>query len=267
MLHFDTVAGPEASRALVVLHGILGRGKNWRSLARRLVAAAPAWAAVLVDLRLHGDSRDVLGPHDLAAAARDLDAVAAALPFPVAGVAGHSFGGKVALAWARTRALSPVILLDSSPGARPDREGEGAVGAVFRALGSAPGPFPDRRGFTHAMMARGIDEPVARWLALNLVREEAGYRFGVDLEGARALLHDYYRADYWDVVAAEPAVFSLVATRSDVHTPADVERLREQLGERLRVVEAGHWLHVDAPGATLDQLVSILSVAGRARPK
>ena len=259
MLHYDTVAGPEASRALLVLHGILGRGKNWRSLARRLARALPGWAVVLVDLRLHGDSRHVTGPHDLASAARDLAAVADALPFPVAAVAGHSFGGKVALTWAATRAAMPVILLDSSPAARPEQEGKGAVGAVFRALDAAPGPFPDRGSFVNAIRGQGIDEPVARWLALNLVNDEAGHRFGVNRVGARARLHDYYRADLWDLVADQPASFSLVATRSDVPRSADVARLRALLGERLRTVPAAHWLHVDAPDATLDQLVSVLA--------
>ena len=32
-----------------VLHGIFGAGKNWGSVARRLVAARPDWGALLVD--------------------------------------------------------------------------------------------------------------------------------------------------------------------------------------------------------------------------
>src|SRR6201999_468457 len=63
------VAPKEAtpSRWLLVLHGIFGSGRNWGSIARRLVEARPEWGAVLVDLRLHGQSREGFGaPHTMA---------------------------------------------------------------------------------------------------------------------------------------------------------------------------------------------------------
>src|SRR5690606_3974496 len=94
-------------RRLYVLHGFFGQGRNWSSFARRLVELRPDWVVVLVDLRLHGDSLDLPGPHTLAAAAEDLvglhEAAAAgagnASDPPEAGSArpallGHSFGGK-----------------------------------------------------------------------------------------------------------------------------------------------------------------------------
>src|SRR4051812_24710793 len=49
--------GRTPERWLLVLHGIYGAGRNWGSIARRLVEARPEWGAVLVDLRMHGQSR------------------------------------------------------------------------------------------------------------------------------------------------------------------------------------------------------------------
>ena len=46
-----TAEGARPERAILFLHGILGSGGNWRTFARRFVAARPDWAAVLVDLR------------------------------------------------------------------------------------------------------------------------------------------------------------------------------------------------------------------------
>src|SRR4051812_33412858 len=109
-------AGEAPSRLLLFLHGILGSGPNWRTFAKQIVAARPDWGAVLVDLRLHGESQDGFAPpHTLAAAAADLEELIATLEQTdeaaplvvrprVRGVLGHSFGGKVALELARQRA-------------------------------------------------------------------------------------------------------------------------------------------------------------------
>ena len=48
--------GGAPSRWMLVLHGILGSGGNFRTIARRLVAARPEYGFALVDLRHHGQS-------------------------------------------------------------------------------------------------------------------------------------------------------------------------------------------------------------------
>jgi len=116
-LHHERIGS--APRALLVTHGILGTGANWRSIARKLVAARPDWAVELVDLRQHGRSEPGEPPHTLAAAAGDVRALLDELPDIVA-VAGHSFGGKTMLAM---RAIAPARLLatwifDASPSTR-----------------------------------------------------------------------------------------------------------------------------------------------------
>src|SRR5687767_12064792 len=95
------VLAPEGAaprRWIMFLHGILGSGANWRSFAKGLLAACPGWGAVLVDLRMHGSSQGFAPPHTVAAAAADLASLG--LPGPLGAVVAHSFGGKVALAYA-----------------------------------------------------------------------------------------------------------------------------------------------------------------------
>ena len=110
-LSFSTVASPgqEASRWILFLHGILGSGANWRTVAKRLLETKPGWGAALVDLRNHGASQGLPGDNTLASVEADLDGVAAALPGPVEAIAGHSYGGKVAMQHVVRRGLFHVM--------------------------------------------------------------------------------------------------------------------------------------------------------------
>lgn len=42
-------------RVCLVLHGLLGSGRNWGGFIKALHAAAPDWRFVLLDLRNHGE--------------------------------------------------------------------------------------------------------------------------------------------------------------------------------------------------------------------
>src|SRR5882762_2582341 len=96
-LAFDRLDGAHGERTIAFLHGILGRGNNLRNIARRFIEARPDWTAWLVDLRGHGRSpKGAAGP-SLEAAARDVVDLAARAAPPLGAIAGHSFGGKVAL--------------------------------------------------------------------------------------------------------------------------------------------------------------------------
>jgi esterase len=242
---------------MLVLHGILGSGANFRGFARRLAAAAPAWGFVLVDLRMHGQSQGAPPPHTLASAAGDLNRLEEHLALPVAGVMGHSFGGKVALAYAaaRPRPLEQAWVLDASPGVRRDRAG--MTEGVVRMLREMPATLPSRERFLELVTARGYPRAIADWLAMNVRRDDDGFRLRLDLDAVEALLDDYFTVDLWPVLErAEAArVFHVVvAERSDAFDDADRARLAEIAARAPNVhvhliAGAGHWVHVDAPDA------------------
>jgi esterase len=241
--------------ALLFLHGILGRGRNWRTLARRFAEARPQWRAVTVDLRGHGDSLGSAPPHDVARAAADLEALD--LGVPVRGVLGHSFGGKVALAYADShRPLDAVWVIDSTPSARPDREGSGVVTEVLEVLEGLPDQFEDRRAFVDAAVAGGLARPVARWLAMNLQPAGSeGFRYGVEMPAVHALLEDYFALDQWAIVE-RGGVDLVIGGRSSVFSPEDRQRAQGLAQSRVHVLpEAGHWVHADAPDDLLELLV------------
>jgi pimeloyl-ACP methyl ester carboxylesterase len=252
---------------MLFLHGILGTRANWRNIARRLVDARPEWGAILVDLREHGDSVGLEGPHTLRAAAGDLRGLEGSLAVPVHGAVGHSFGGKVVLEWLRARGEGPTEawIIDASPSPSPARRDETQTDELIRLLQSLPRKWSSREAFIEALVVAGQPQPVAQWLAMNLRRAEGSGRvFGPDLAAIRELVEDYARTDLWKVVESLPARCTLdvvIGGRSSAFSPSDRERMMRiaDLDPRVSVhviEQAGHWVHIDAPDALVALLTS-----------
>lgn len=263
-----TASGREPSRWMFFLHGILGSGANWRSFARSFVDARPAWGAVLVDLRLHGNSQGFPPPHTIAACAADLTALRKTLPGPVTGILAHSFGGKVALEYLRGNTeIMHAFIVDSTPSARPDARGSESTVSIVRLLEELPVRFASRDAFLEHVTKHGHTREIAMWLAMNVkADDDGGFSFRLDVQGIRALLDDYFLRNEWDVLQDfHPSTIHLVAGgRSTVLDDEDRSyalRLAEEThgAVQLRVLpDAGHWVHVDAPRELLALLVAAI---------
>ncbi|MEZ4297250.1 MAG: alpha/beta fold hydrolase [Polyangiaceae bacterium] len=269
--HTDLVSAPESRphRWMLVLHGILGSGANWRSFARRLAAARPSWGFVLVDLRAHGRSTDAPPPHTVTSAAEDLLHLERALDLPIRGVLGHSFGGKVALAFTGLRAapLDQVWILDSQPGARKEELTSARTAAVVRMLEQIPTVLPSRERFVEIVEEQGHNRTFAAWLAMNLRRDGDGFRLRVDMAAIRSLFESYYATDLWPVLDRADKAHHLsfvTGGKSEVIHDDDRARLAEIAAQspHLRVhtlPDAGHWVHIDDPEGLFALVSSALS--------
>ena len=258
-LHHELVG--KAPRCLALAHGIFGAGANLRGVATKLVARRPDWSVALVDLRAHGRSEVGAPPHTIDACAADVVGLPIAIErsgsagprsapagerrVSIDAFAGHSFGGKVALAARRLRSFAATWVLDASPTARVR---DASVVDILALMERLPKTWARRADFVAAVVAAGHPQALATWLAMN-VKDGA---LQLDLPVVRALLEDYFRHDAWDVVAG---VDFVVADRSAAITADDQQRLVAS-GARVHHVDAGHWVHVDAPGAVVDLLAA-----------
>lgn len=250
-LHVDRV-GPEDGRVALVAHGILGMGRNWRSMARRMTRALPGWQFVLVDLRNHGESQGFTAPHTVAACAADLEQLAGQLGAVEVAV-GHSFGGKVVLQWLADGAqLEQVWVLDSPPGPRPvDPQAVDTLG-VIEAVRSVPMPAPDRDDIRVVLRDRGLPEPLIAWLLTSTRSDDQGWHWVWDLDAIDAMIRDYLELDLMPFLTAgsDVPVELVRAARSDRWRPSEVDALG---GGGVRGISlhtlsnAGHWVHVDDP--------------------
>jgi pimeloyl-ACP methyl ester carboxylesterase len=262
-LYQERIARGDPRRWLVLTHGIYGAGSNWRGIARKVVERRPDWGVILVDLRLHGRSEAGEPPHTVQAAAEDLRAV---ITEEVAAIAGHSFGGKVVLA---ARALAPATVLqtwmfDSSPSAREAEDS--SVVRVLELMERLPRVWVKRDDFVATVVAEGHDLALAQWLAMNIVPDANGTLVNrLDLPAMRSLLESYYETDLWDVAfdgALPGSLEMVIADRSRTVSEADRARLAQAPPHvHVHHIDAGHWLHIEAPASVVELLVLSLPTA------
>jgi esterase len=265
VLYQERIARGEPQQWLLLTHGIYGAGSNWRGIARKLVERQPAFGVVLVDLRQHGRSEAGEPPHTIDACADD---IAAILDPSIVAIAGHSFGGKVVLA---TRARAPATLretwmFDASPAPRPGANEDrfNSVAQVLALMERLPTQWAKRDDFAAAVIAEGHAPALANWLAMNIVPDAAGgLRNRLDLAAMRAMLDSYYTTDLWSV-ALDPALPGtlevVIADRSNTIDAAARARLAHAPAHvHVHHVDAGHWLHIDAPATVVELLDQGLS--------
>jgi len=268
---------------VVLLHGILGSRRNWRTFGKRLAQSRPDLGVVTVDLRNHGDSHGLAAPHDLAACASDVQALRD-LGVEVRVLVGHSFGGKVVLELIGRASATPgsalpvqAWILDAAPGAASDGHGSTAAAArdvlvVMDALAALPEPLPSRQSLVDGLQAQGLGDDLIQWMTTNLRSADGGgYALRFDLAAARAMMQSYLRTDHWPALELPPAgldVHFVRGGRSERWTQSDIARLMRisagfgpggDRGARLHtLLNAGHWLHADDPDGLLQVLLDHL---------
>lgn len=249
---------------LLMLHGIYGRGRNWLAVARQLVERRPEWSIWLADLRHHGDAHP--GPEcgTLDALAADIETWGNTSHVQPDVVLGHSFGGKVALAYAARQASRPLQtwVIDSTPEAKaPSGSAWDMLGIVRR----LPQVFRSRQEAIAGIEAGGFSTEVAQWMSTNLVHEADAFRWKLDFDVMEQLLHEFFRTPLWDVLdpgAPGHDIHVLKASASSVISGEAVARM-EALQSRgaaggaqvhLHHRDGGHWIHAESPGVVVDLL-------------
>lgn len=255
-------ANDAISRTLVMLHGIYGRGRNWQGIARALVSARPEYACWLVDLPRHGESGPGAHGDSVVGFAEDLGDWMASEGIVADAILGHSFGGKVALAYAERARSQPlqVWIIDSTPEARQSSGSAWDMLAVIRKL---PSRFAARTDAVEAIVDGGFSLGVAQWMATNLVRDGDGFVWSLDFDVMERLLQDFFATDLWSVIE-DPSplhdIHFLKASESSAISPAAVARIQAAEGDRvhLHVRQGGHWIHAESPDVVTELLVKDL---------
>ncbi len=172
---------------LVLLHGLLGSGRNWQTAGAGLADLAGGRAVWALDLRNHGKSPwHAVMTHEAMAA--DVAAWLDARGLGAVELMGHSMGGKVAMVLAsrRPERVRRLVVVDIAPKAYLSH-GHRAEFAAMNEL--RLGELQSRGEAELKMEARVPDWAMRKFLTTNLERtEEGGWRWAVNLPVLTAAL-------------------------------------------------------------------------------
>ncbi|MBK1697274.1 alpha/beta fold hydrolase [Rhodovibrio salinarum] len=240
---------------LVVLHGLFGQAKNWATIAKGL---ADGRRVIAADLRNHGASPwsdEMTYP----AMADDVAGLIEQLPEGRAEVLGHSMGGKAAMVLALTRPelVDRLIVADIAPMAY---SGGSLLPFVDAMLAVDPARHDSRKSVEQELKRAVQDPGIRQFLLSNLTRGDSGFRWTLNLSTLRAAMDTL--AGWPDVDGRyDGATLFLAGARSDYVTEAARPAIdRHFPNAQITRVPAGHWVHAEAPQATLTALRAFLEL-------
>lgn len=239
---------------ILILHGLLGSGRNWTRIAKRL---ALTHKVETLDLRNHGNSPWAEGmSYPLMAA--DVRAHIERTALGPVTLVGHSMGGKTAmrLALDAPSLVERLVVVDIAP-----VDYDHSTGAYVEAMRGLDLDGLTSRNAIDERLAEVVAEPGIRaFLLQNLVRGDQGFAWRPHLDAlAKAVPdlmsfpigeHDRYSG---------PTLFLAGATSNYVrrgHRSA-IENLFAKADIRT-IADAGHWLHTEQPAAFLAHIRDFL---------
>ena len=240
---------------LLILHGLLGSGGNWATLARK--AYGPQFRTIVPDLRNHGRS-----PHDpvfsYEAMVADLLELMEDEGIEKAHVLGHSMGGKLAmhLALEHPERVGKLIIADIGPQAY--RESHGPIFDIFEAVD--PSKYDSRKDIDEAMSAVVPEFGLRQFLLKNLERNGDSYRWGMNLPAIRNGYSELVReVESWEPFDGD--VRFVRGGKSRYLKEEDIGSIRAlfPLADMVTMEESGHWLHADNPELFAELTLSFLS--------
>jgi pimeloyl-ACP methyl ester carboxylesterase len=248
---------------LLILHGLFGSRRNWRSIARGL---SDGHRVISVDLRNHGESpwSDAMSYPEMAADVRDL-MKREELDRPA--VMGHSMGGKTAMALALLHPdeVGQLIVVDIAPISYADRLSVFARGMQSVDLGTASG-----RDDVARRLSSLVPEPgVVPFLLQNLVMHDGQFDWRINLAAISGSMGAL--SGFPPELASrrfEGPVHVIAGGRSDYVTRRLGEDFRPMFPQaEVEVVEqAGHWVHADQQAAFLECMKRALRAGSPPHP-
>jgi pimeloyl-ACP methyl ester carboxylesterase len=275
---------PGDKKLCVMVHGMLGQGKNLRTFAKRIVDKYPSFDVLLLDLRGHGSSPPgPAGTNDLTRCAQDVLGLFQTIGRQPEVLVGHSFGGKVALALLQEMVdqaldlhhplgLPRTWIWDSAPGTNDPSTlpTTNATWSVLNALNAIKIPIRDKKHVLDTLEKHDVGRQIGMWMTTNLVPYKGAnlpgeYEWAFDLPCCEELMEAYNSTDLYGVFDMLPYTATNKASWGNVinfvragNNPVWTDMLVEEIeaieefaldGEvgMHHLEDVGHWVHVEAP--------------------
>ncbi len=239
----------------VILHGFLGSGDNWKTLAKRF--SELSYQVHVLDLRNHGKSfHDSEFNYEVMA--EDLRFYCSHHGLKDIVLLGHSMGGKVAMTFTLKypNFLKQLIVVDIAP-----RYYCAHHQGILHGLNAIDFDKVKTRQDAEIILSDFVNEPGTRqFLLKNLYWVEPnrlGWRMNLEVLTEQVEAIGQELKDFPKV--STPSLF-LKGSKSDYVLPKDEERILNQFEnvEIKEIAHAGHWLHAENPDDFFDAVASFL---------
>ena len=236
-----------AGQPIVILHGLLGSGRNWTSLAKRL---GETHRVFTLDLRNHGGSpwADRMTYQLMADDVRQF--IEANQLGPVT-LIGHSMGGKTSmrLALNQPSLIERLIVVDIAPVAY-----EYSFGGYVEAMQAIDvSKLSSRQEVDNRLSTTVPEAGVRAFLLQNLQRQEQGFAWRANLDGLVNAMPALMSFPSTDEDRFDRPTMFLAGMNSDYIKPAHETVIKRSFpsAETHSIADAGHWLHAEQPDAFL----------------
>lgn len=233
-----------SGKPLVILHGFLGMGDNWKSLA--LSMAEAGFQVHLVDQRNHG--RSFHHPEfNYELLTQDLKAYLDHHGIDQIVLLGHSMGGKTAMNFATQYPdyVTHLVVADIGPKEYPPHHQ-----AILKALNHLQQSGPTSRKHADQLLSEYISEAGIRQFLLKNIywAEPERLALRLNLEALTQNADQIGTALPINVLFAGPTLF-LKGAKSAYILPEDQAGITRHfpLAKFIEIPRAGHWLHAENP--------------------
>ena len=241
---------------VVVLHGLFGSARNWRGIAKQL---AEQYHVFTLDLRNHGESGH--NPNmRYADMATDVAEFLHQQKLERASVIGHSMGGKTAMTFALNypSMLDKLIILDIAP-----VKYQNEFSHLIESMLSLDLENITSRQEANTVLGQAIgDNMLSLFLLQNLVRNDEGFRWRINLQGIHSSLPDISNfADFSaEQVHIGPTLF-LAGEQSDYIQECHHDSIQSFFPNSVMqsISNAAHWLHADQPERVFEEISAFLA--------
>jgi esterase len=244
---------------LILLHGLLGSGRNWYTLAQRF---AEEFQVYVPDLRGHGESPKV-PPLDYPHLAADVAALLEEEGIKTASFIGHSMGGKVAMVLALTRpeTVAKLVVVDIAPVRYAQ-----SFDSLIAALKALPLEAIKNRHEAEAWLHAKLGNPrLGRFLLQNLAADGGRYYWRIDLDLIASALPAII--DFPALPEARPfgGPTLFVGGGLSDYLKQEFSYMIKALFPNAKIEvlpHAGHWVHIDQPAEFTSKVRSFLRSLG-----
>lgn len=242
----------------IILHGFLGMGDNWKSLAKKF--SELGYQLHLVDQRNHGRSF-----HDTnfnyALLASDLYKYCSHHKLENIVLLGHSMGGKTAMEFATTYSemVTHLIVADIAPKAYPSHHQD-----ILKALSSLNFSEIKTRGQAETVLSTYIKDTGTRlFLLKNLYWKEKGQLgLRINLPVLIEKIEEIGKALPLDRTYNGTTLFARGENSGYIEAVDELNILNQFPNAQIVTIKkAGHWLHADNPIHFFDEIISFLKLS------